>query len=186
MSVEIFTRSRFEQALSFLPLGMKLIGVSGGQLVYKTTIATKLTCACGYEFYPTPIGLSHVRCHLCGMTCSVSDKVIFPGELMIKIYSSIDPRTGYSRDTGKDSIRLVLCNGKGKPVGKVDKYTTRVKGWETRLRAKLRELWELGYKIPRCPKCKTKAKVGRCGSGQNKGRLFAKCWHHKRWLGWIK
>ena len=63
----------------------------------------------------------------------------------IVIRSSIS-RDGVSADVGQDSIRLSLLyfyKDKWRPLAKLDRWTTRVPGWEKRVTAKLRELYQL-------------------------------------------
>lgn len=65
----------------------------------------------------------------------------------IVIRSSVGAN-GVSADCGKDSIRLWVeyyykKAGKWIALGKLDRWTTRVTGWERRVTAKLRELWKL-------------------------------------------
>lgn len=181
MSVEIFSRAQFEQALRFLPLGCKMTDASNGQFVYKTPVATKLRCTCGQSFYAVP-GYKTAQCPKCGAIKPLNDTLV-PGEVFIMIYSSVDPLTGASRDTGEDSIRFVLVDGKGKYLAKLGYYTTRLPGWEERMKNKCRELWSLALSLPRCSKGH-KASLCRCRSGENKGRLFTSCWKCKQWLGW--
>ena len=63
----------------------------------------------------------------------------------IVIRSSIDA-TGYAAETGADSIRLWVeyeFAGGWRPLAKVDAWTTRIPGWQTRLTEKARELWKI-------------------------------------------
>jgi len=56
---------------------------------------------------------------------------------------------GLAAESGTDSIRLWLEIRKGntwKPRAKMDRWTTRVTGWEERMTKKLRELYRLGLK----------------------------------------
>jgi hypothetical protein len=185
MSVERFTRSEFEKALAFAPLGYKFDGAKTGQLEYKIPVATKLTCkACGREFYAHFKSNGTSKCPQCGLVSPISPSVVKGGELYIRVYSSIDPRSGIARDTGEDSIRLVLFNRQDKPLCKLGHYVTRVPGWQRRLRAKARELWGIARRLPRCTKGH-KAQLCKCRSGQNVGRVFAKCWIDNEWLGWF-
>lgn len=185
MPVEIFSRHKFEKALSFLPLGFKLVGANG-QLEYKAPVVSRLTCSkCKKTTYPL-VSQPLQTCSECGFVGIVSVNALFPGEVFIKIYSSIDPRTMMSRDTGKDSIRLILVNGKGKYLAKDGVYVTRVKGWEKRLKDKIRTLWRLALSLPRCPECKGRSGIYTCRLGQNKGKRFHKCFHCQKWLGWTK
>lgn len=182
MAVEIFTRNQFEKALSFSPLGFKVIGADG-QYVYKIPVAQRLICECGQKFYPVP-GYDKAQCPKCGEIRPLNGTLV-PGEVYIYIYSSVDPRTGLSRDTGEDSIRLVLMDGKGKPLAKLGHYVTREPGWPDRLKRKAHDLWKLALRLPRCEKGH-KARLSRCKSGPNKGKVFAKCYRCDEWLGWVE
>lgn len=181
MAVKIFGRKQFEKAMNFFPLGFKLVGANG-QLEYQAPVATKLTCTCGVQFYPVP-GYESAQCPSCGKVEEIPSKCLVAGEVFIKIYSSIDPHTGLSRDTGRDSIRMVLVAGDGEYIYKEGVYITRVKGWETRLKDKARELWGVAKRAPRCKKGH-KASLYRCGSGANKGATFWKCPRCNDWLRW--
>lgn len=77
----------------------------------------------------------------------VPDKPVY-----IEIRSSIDV-TGFTADTGEDSIRLVLKSN-GKPIAKkVDAWTTRAPGWERRLREKIDFLLNKASNMIVCPGC---------------------------------
>lgn len=180
MSVEIFDRSQFEKALSFAPLGYHLLGVQSGQLVYQISVASQITCSCEHTFYPMS---RHTQCPVCGQVGTVSKTSVMPGEVFIKIYSSIDPISGLSRNTGKDSIRLVLVSKSGHPLSKSGQYITRVRGWERRIKDKCRELYALALSLPVCSKGH-RAGCYTCRSGRNVGRRFYKCFHCNEWLGW--
>ena len=182
MPVEIFTRDQFEKALNFSPLGFKVIGLDR-QYVYKIPMAHRLICGCGQKFYPVP-GYKHAQCPKCGEIRPLNGSLV-PGEVYIYVYSSVDPRTGLSRDTGEDSIRLVLMDGGGKPLAKLGHYVTRLPGWGKRLKKKCQELWKIGIRLPRCKKGH-KARLSTCRNGPNKGKVFAKCYRCQKWLGWME
>jgi len=179
--IDTFNRARFEQALGFLPLGAKFIGAKSGQLEYLVPICNKIRCYCGTKFYPAP-GYSTAKCPKCGRVGEITG--LTPGEVSVKVYSSIDPITGVCRESGDDSIRLVMVGHKGKPLGKIDNYTTRIAGWEERLKNKFRIMWAIAQTLPRCPKCHHVVGWNVCKSGQNKGREFARCWGCNVWIGW--
>jgi len=98
-------------------------------------------------------------------------------EIMVR--SSVKP-TGIAADTGKDSIRAWLVSSDLSPLGsKILSYTTRMPGWELRMKAVLQELWRRGQNIMDCPKCNNPMGVFQVKKeGKNKGRLFMKCWDH--------
>lgn len=94
----------------------------------------------------------------------------------IIIRSSIDS-TGYSADTGEDSIRAWLVDCNRAPLGsKVSKWVTRVSGWDTRLKDTLRQLWAWRKQAGNCPTCSTPMNIYKVKkAGPNKGRVFVKC-----------
>jgi len=95
--------------------------------------------------------------------------------LYITVRSSIHSG-GTSAGTGEDSIRFWLMHD-GQPMGsKLQKYVTRVPGWDKRLTAGLRELYRLAMMLTPCPKCgrlRLLFKVTK--QSHNKGRMFMKC-----------
>lgn len=82
-----------------------------------------------------------------------------------------------ARDTGSDSIRLVLVDAKDNPAGsKIDDYTTRVTGWQERLNTKVAFMKSIVAQAGVCDKCGKSNKVFQVQkAGSNKGRWFAKC-----------
>lgn len=134
MSVQIFSRQQFEDAL---PEGHWLYsGFDAGEHTYQIKITD---------------------------------------DIFITIRSSVG-QSGYSADTGEDSIRCWLVDGNGKPLGsKVSKYITRVPGWEKRLLETLRGLWEMARLSGYCPHCQTVRGVYKVKKGKNTGKLFARC-----------
>jgi hypothetical protein len=94
----------------------------------------------------------------------------------ILIRSSVAP-DGFSRDTGKDSIRCwIVSPGETKPLAKkLNCYTTRVKGWETRLVNVLRKLVPIAWKIKPCPKCGISMRVVEIKNGSNAGKGALTC-----------
>lgn len=105
------------------------------------------------------------------------------GLVNIIIRSSIH-EDGIAAKTGEDSIRIwleVMEQEYGslvrKSLGKgTGSYITRVKGWEERLIAKLREVYGMALKVNRCPVCNKWKKV-RIVKRKNKnyGRIFEIC-----------
>lgn len=76
--------------------------------------------------------------------------IVITHDIKIHIRSSID-QSGFAASTGEDSIRAWLINGNGEPLGsKVNKYTTRVPGWNNRLKEILRTLWGYAQKAGYC------------------------------------
>jgi len=97
----------------------------------------------------------------------------------VMIRSSVH-ENGVAAETGKDSIRAWLVDGHAKPLGsKIQSYVTRLPGWRQRLTKVLRELFGRGRTIRPCPTCDRPMGVFEVKKeGQNKGRLFMKCWDH--------
>ncbi len=94
------------------------------------------------------------------------------GKSKVFIRSSIGSN-GFAALTGEDSIRVFLVDKDGNSLGsKISKWTTRVKGWEDRLKKVIKELILLrsragddsaGNPLP----------IFKCGKeGPNKGRFF--------------
>lgn len=74
--------------------------------------------------------------------------------IVLKVFTTIDKRTGFSREKGADAIRTVLWDSKnGKPVtGR--KKTLRIKTWKKNLRPKVEELIEdADDYIKECSEC---------------------------------
>lgn len=110
--------------------------------------------------------------------------------VIIEIRSSINA-TGLSADTGENSIRAYLIwfdkrSGTWKPLGsKVQKYVTRLPGWQDRLTEVLRTLYGWRLKAGNCPKCSLPKGIFKVSkAGENHGRVYAKCMAHNefRWL----
>lgn len=71
----------------------------------------------------------------------------------LRVYSSLDKRTGKSRDKGSDAIRtVVLHTDSGKPVLKT-KRTNRIKTWRKNLKKKISTLIKKQGNIQECEKC---------------------------------
>jgi hypothetical protein len=104
MSVDIFTKDIFENALSGMQVKASPKGLSQGEETYAVYVSK---------------------------------------QVRIKIRSSVRAN-GCSAASGQDSIRLVIevkADRKWEAIGKgPDAYTTRVKGWETRLATKLAQV----------------------------------------------
>lgn len=105
--------------------------------------------------------------------------------IFIHIRSSVD-NSGYAADTGQDSIRCWLVNGDGKPLGsKVNKWTTRVPGWDKRLLDVLRTLWGWAQEAGYCESCNVPMGVYKSKTKKNPGRVFSKCRECNKWGDWI-
>ena len=67
----------------------------------------------------------------------------------------------------------------------ISKHTTRLPGWDKRMRAILRELWKRAHAAGDCPTCgKPKGIFKVKKEGPNKGKLFTKCWDHNH-FEWV-
>lgn len=97
-------------------------------------------------------------------------------DIFISIRSSVDS-SGYSADTGEDSIRAWLITKNGDVLGsKVSKWTNRRPGWNKRLLEVLRTLWKMAQFSGYCEKCKVPNGVYKIKKvGPNKGKIFKKC-----------
>lgn len=86
-------------------------------------------------------------------------------------------RDGLAAATGDNSIRCWLTDAVGNPMGnKVQKYITRVAGWQDRLDVVLDTLVAMGEEIQWCNTCNTMEKVFVVKKDSpNKGRIFVKC-----------
>lgn len=98
--------------------------------------------------------------------------------IRIEVRSSIG-KSGFSAATGENSIRLHLLSSDGTgwyatsakaKCGSV-RYITRVKGWQGRLTAQIKELFYLIKDLPPLPEGCTLQFVVK--EGRNKGRPFA-------------
>lgn len=95
----------------------------------------------------------------------------------ILIRSSVK-QSGYSAETGKDSIRIWLVDPiTNQPVGsKISSYITRVFGWEIRLVTQLRMMYKLGKKVHACECGKGPVRVLKVKKeGPNQGKFFTAC-----------
>jgi len=107
-------------------------------------------------------------------------------DIFITIRSSVDS-SGYSADTGEDSIRCYLIGSDGKPLGsKTQAYITRVKGWQNRLLDTLRLLWSLAQQSGYCETCKKPNYVFKSKKKDSKGRYFSKCTECNNNFKWLE
>lgn len=100
----------------------------------------------------------------------------FDHETGIFIRSSIRA-DGHAARTGEDSIRAWLVKKEFlSPLGsKVNKYITRLPGWEERLIDTLRVLWGWRKEAGNCPCGKPRGIFKVKKEGESKGKLFASC-----------
>lgn len=82
------------------------------------------------------------------------EAVIFEKDVVLRVYSTIDSRTGLSRDHGADAIRTVLWSKDlDKPVGGRTK-TMRITTWRKNLRKKIESIMdETSEYVNRCDEC---------------------------------
>jgi hypothetical protein len=103
-----------------------------------------------------------------------SYRLMLAPSVSVVIRSSVDS-AGYAAECGADSIRLIVESSDGSAwlaVGKgPDAYTTRVNGWEARLREKLAGIYERYHRVKRLAPGERLLVVKK--AGLNKGRLFA-------------
>lgn len=97
-------------------------------------------------------------------------------KVCVEVASSVS-RSGFADEAGENSIRLWLTDEDGAPLGsKIQRWVTRVPGWEKRLDEVLTKAVGMASKIDLCPTCKTLRKVFIVKKeGKNHGRLFLKC-----------
>lgn len=76
---------------------------------------------------------------------------VSPG-VRIHVRSSVRP-DGVSAQSGEDSIRCWLESDDGRTLAKkLNRWTTRLPGWERRMKTILRKLYFIGLML-RCPRC---------------------------------
>jgi hypothetical protein len=107
--------------------------------------------------------------------------------VFITVRSSVGAN-GYCAETGADSIRAWLTDVNGEALGvKVQKYVTRMAGWQGRMIIMLRKLWALAAQLKTCPKCGETYFMYRVKKdGPTKGRLFQKCRKCDDGFEWMK
>lgn len=98
------------------------------------------------------------------------------GHVWAHVNSSIGA-DGVAAEIGENSIRVWMTDYQGNPLGsKLQRWVTRVLGWEDRLTETLRKVIAIGKVLQYCERCKTVEKVFVVKKeGKNKGRLFTKC-----------
>lgn len=75
------------------------------------------------------------------------------GDFVMRVYSSLDRRSGEARDKGSDAIRtVVLHKATGRPVLR-EKRTNRIKTWRKNLKKKIRSLQNRRDEVRFCSKC---------------------------------
>ena len=75
------------------------------------------------------------------------------GVFTLRVYSSLDKRTGEAREKGADAIRtVVLHTESGRPVLK-EKRTNRIQTWEKNLKKKISNMASRQSDIEICSQC---------------------------------
>lgn len=107
-------------------------------------------------------------------------------KVCIHVRSSID-ETGYAALSGDDSIRIFLVDAfDSQPIApKIDAWTTRVAGWETRMNVKIDMLKSYRQQSGNCKVCGEPLRINRGNKpGKFYGKLFASCsnWGHNQFV----
>jgi len=75
------------------------------------------------------------------------------GRFIMRVYSSLDKRTGRARDKGTDAIRLVVLDDETeRPVLK-EKRTNRIQTWCKNLRSKIENIGNRRDELVFCSRC---------------------------------
>ncbi len=92
----------------------------------------------------------------------------------VRVYSSVDVRTGRTRDCGDDAIRVVMVDqSTGRPrkimgegrTSKAGRRINRTQGAMKNLEERVREYLHMGTTDYLCPRCKSLMAVRRGGNG---------------------
>lgn len=73
---------------------------------------------------------------------------------ILKIYSSVDINSNFSREVNGDAIRIVIANHSGQPVHGSLKRINRIESWEKNLNIRISEVLKLLNFNIECPNCK--------------------------------
>jgi hypothetical protein len=94
----------------------------------------------------------------------------------ILIRSSVG-QDGVCAETGEDSIRAYLVRTSDlSPLGpKLQRWVTRVPGWDRRLQNILRDLYKLGLHVQPCKRCGIMRGIVKIKKGKNSGRFALAC-----------
>lgn len=90
---------------------------------------------------------------------------------------------GMSAPSREDSIRIRIVRTRDMATtgSKLQKYTTRLPGWQNRLTKQLREMWSMAKETGPCHiihangPCPGWIGIYKCRTGNHKGQLFRKC-----------
>jgi len=75
------------------------------------------------------------------------------GMFTMRIYSSLDKRTGEARDKGSDAIRLVVLHTESERPVVTEKRTNRIKTWKKNLKKKINNVAQNSGNIETCDNC---------------------------------
>lgn len=122
-----------------------------------------------------------------GATCDglVSGELVYHWQISdvaaIKIRSSID-KTGFAGESGDDSIRVWLVkNNDGKPFAhKVNAWTQRVSGWQSRLYDKLEMVSVYHRRAGVCDSCGNPFGIF---LSEKTHKFYSRCWICNKWGG---
>lgn len=105
----------------------------------------------------------------------VTVKKLAQADIDIEIASSITA-SGVADSAGDNSIRLWLSSD-GLPIGsKIQRWVTRIPGWQQRMKDQIERLVDMGNAVNFCKKCNSMEKIFIVKKdGPNKGRLFIRC-----------
>ena len=95
----------------------------------------------------------------------------------IRIMSSIKSDRNVADATGKNSIRVWLTDEHDRPLmPKINHWTTRLPGWQERLKSQVQLLSNMAEKLKWCNNCHSFERVWKVKkNGVNRGKLFARC-----------
>lgn len=84
-------------------------------------------------------------------------------EYIIRVYSSIDIKSGKVRNTGKDAIHVNICDRYGNTLyldNERYKHIKRTSGWKKRLTKRVKDYTKkFPNNIERCPECSNPLKI---------------------------
>jgi len=87
------------------------------------------------------------------------------GAFTLRVYSSLDKRTGEARDKGSDAIRTVVLHTKsGNPVLS-KKRTNRIQTWKKNLKKKINSIENQKSEVVMCSECGNPMVIRTSGDG---------------------
>lgn len=96
---------------------------------------------------------------------------------LLKIYSSVDKRTGWSRESRTDSIRIVLADNTGEPKHPRFKRINRNGNWRPNLWKRIAQTLRAGGVVESCPRCGHLLNLWR---NSNNNSRFLSCSNRKK------